>query len=463
MPNKKNIHFEISERKILLRSMDVFAVLILLFGLGRISELDYILLIFETPVSVLVLGFYILFFGSIFQLYDLQISSNQQKSINAILPTAITTALVYLFTPKLTPFLPTNRIQIFVFAFAILIGLLFWRFIYIKFLANNKFQKKVLLICEPHKAEQIRNEIYHIDPHFHIVSYLDSNFANNEHQTQGLNWISEKSFETAIHNTKFSEIVIAIENTDAISAKLYQSLINYLQEGYIIKEYQQVFEELFERLPVNYFDKDFFKHFPFNRNNQNKLYQTFSRFLDISIAVFGLLFLSLILPFILLGNLIANRGSLFYKQERIGRYGNVFNIYKLRTMVKNAEESGAKFAQRKDHRITPFGNFLRRTRIDEIPQFYNILKNEMALIGPRPERSIFVEQIVKSMPFYETRHIIKPGITGWAQVKYNYGSSLEDSLIKLQYDLYYIKHRNVFLDVNILIKTLSTVLFYKGQ
>jgi lipopolysaccharide/colanic/teichoic acid biosynthesis glycosyltransferase len=132
-------------------------------------------------------------------------------------------------------------------------------------------------------------------------------------------------------------------------------------------------------------------------------------------------------------------------------------------MVKNAEANGAEFSTPNDNRVTPFGKFLRKTRIDEFPQFINILKGDMAVIGPRPERPVFVKEIAEMMPFYETRHVIRPGLTGWAQVNYAYGESLEDSLIKLQYDLYYIKHRSVFLDLNITIKTISTVLFYRGQ
>ena len=132
-------------------------------------------------------------------------------------------------------------------------------------------------------------------------------------------------------------------------------------------------------------------------------------------------------------------------------------------MVSNAEIDGAVFSSSNDVRVTPFGKFMRRTRIDEFPQFINILKGEMSIIGPRPERPFFVEQIVDQMPFYTTRHIVKPGLTGWAQVNYPYGETLEDSVVKLQYDLYYIKHRSVFLDINIMVKTFSTVLFYRGQ
>ena len=132
-------------------------------------------------------------------------------------------------------------------------------------------------------------------------------------------------------------------------------------------------------------------------------------------------------------------------------------------MVKDAERDGAVFAATNDVRITPFGKFLRKTRLDEGPQFINILKGEMAIIGPRPERPIFVQQIAQKLPFYQTRHVVKPGLTGWAQVNHSYTDSIDEALIKLQYDLFYIKHRSIFLDINILIKTIGTVLFYKGQ
>ena len=120
-------------------------------------------------------------------------------------------------------------------------------------------------------------------------------------------------------------------------------------------------------------------------------------------------------------------------------------------------------ASTNDTRITPFGRLLRRLRIDEVPQFINVLKAEMSIIGPRPERPMFVEEIARNIPLYQTRHVIKPGLTGWAQVNYPYGENLEDSLMKLRYDLYYIKHRSLFLDVNIVMKTLSTILFARGQ
>ena len=132
-------------------------------------------------------------------------------------------------------------------------------------------------------------------------------------------------------------------------------------------------------------------------------------------------------------------------------------------MVVDAESGGVQWAQKKDTRITPFGKLLRNKRIDEIPQCINILKGEMSLIGPRPERPVFVKELSEKIPFYEIRHVVKPGLTGWAQVRGRYAESVDDTLEKLQYDLFYIKHRNMFLDLNILLKTISTVIYYRGQ
>jgi lipopolysaccharide/colanic/teichoic acid biosynthesis glycosyltransferase len=216
-------------------------------------------------------------------------------------------------------------------------------------------------------------------------------------------------------------------------------------------------------VPVQYVGRDFYKYFPFSRNNKNRLYLSTRRLLDIVVSLLGLGFACVFFPLVLIGNLMANRGPLFYSQVRTGKNDKTFKIFKLRSMVVNAEQDGAVWAQKNDSRITAFGHFLRKSRLDELPQFFNILKGDMSVIGPRPERPKFVKELSESIPFYLTRHIVKPGLTGWAQVNSRYGSSYDDSLVKLQYDLYYIKHRSFLLDINIIFKTVSTVVFYRGQ
>jgi len=266
-----------------------------------------------------------------------------------------------------------------------------------------------------------------------------------------------------IKQEHISEIVVAIYDSDHITSDIYSQLTMLLEKGFAIREYTQVYEEITNRVPVQYVGKDFYKYFPFSRSNQNQLYLLYHRLMDITCAIIGLVIGICLLPLILIGNLIANRGPLFYRQERVGKHGDVFSIIKFRTMVTDAEDAGVVWAEKNDTRVTAFGRILRNSRIDEIPQFYNVLKGDMSIIGPRPERPYFVKELSQIIPFYETRHIIKPGLSGWAQVNSRYGSSVEDSLEKLQYDLYYIKHRSFFLDINILVKTVSTVLYYRGQ
>jgi sugar transferase (PEP-CTERM system associated) len=161
---------------------------------------------------------------------------------------------------------------------------------------------------------------------------------------------------------------------------------------------------------------------------------------------------------------IEDRGPVFYSQERVGKDGKIFRVHKFRSMRTDAEKGGKpQWAQQNDPRITRTGNFMRRTRIDELPQILNVFKGEMSFVGPRPERAYFVEQLIEVVPYYNVRHSVQPGITGWAQVRYGYGASAEDALQKLQYDLYYVKNNSLFLDALILIDTLKVVLFRSGR
>lgn len=183
--------------------------------------------------------------------------------------------------------------------------------------------------------------------------------------------------------------------------------------------------------------------------------------------VCSLLILLMAFPLMLLAALavkLEDGGPVFYSQERVGKDGKTFRVHKFRSMRADAEKGGKpQWAAQNDPRVTRVGNFMRKTRIDELPQILNVFAGEMSFVGPRPERPYFVEQLIEVVPYYNVRHSVKPGITGWAQVRYGYGSSAEDALQKLQYDLYYVKNNSLFLDVLILINTLKVVLFRSGR
>ena len=171
----------------------------------------------------------------------------------------------------------------------------------------------------------------------------------------------------------------------------------------------------------------------------------------------------MLIPFIAFAIYIDSPGPIFYAQERVGRYGKIFKVYKFRSMVTDAEKGGAVWAEKNDARTTRVGRFLRKVHIDEFPQFINILRGEMSVVGPRPERPEFVEELGNEIPFYRVRHAVKPGMAGWGLVNQGYGSSKKDALVKLQYDLYYIKHQSLWLDFVILAQTVKDALSLGGR
>jgi exopolysaccharide biosynthesis polyprenyl glycosylphosphotransferase len=460
MSASQKIHFEISERKILLRFIDLFFTIFILVLIGHYFQFDYFRVSQSNFYWTIVLAIYLLFFGTIFEMYNLQTASNRFQISKSIILTSSVTVLFYLLTPFYTPVLPSNRLQILLFFFSILFSLSLWRYIYIVFLASNRFMKKVLFVGNSKDIDVLVSELSKFNPHYHVVGYLAVGESSVDAHVKR---VLDEDLDEFVYKNYVSEIVVISSKNKLTSIDLYNKLLSLLEKGIVIRKYNQVYESSTYRLPIHFDDKELYKFFPFSRSNQNKLYVYFNRIFDIALSLVGLFFFFLVSPVLWLVNLFFNKGSFFYTQERIGKNGVPFVIYKMRTMVPNAEQNGAVFATINDVRITSFGKFLRKTRFDELPQFINVLKGDMAIIGPRPERQVFVDEISATIPLYQSRHVIKPGLTGWAQVNYSYGASLEDSLMKLQYDLYYIKHRSLFLDINIVIKTVSTILFFRGQ
>jgi exopolysaccharide biosynthesis polyprenyl glycosylphosphotransferase len=190
--------------------------------------------------------------------------------------------------------------------------------------------------------------------------------------------------------------------------------------------------------------------------------QILRRIVSITVSFIALAICLPFIPFIILAVRLSSPGPIFFRQTRVGLRGRPFSVIKFRTMRQDAEEQGAVWAAENDPRVTSLGRFMRTTRLDEIPQLWNVLRGEMGFVGPRPERPEFVRWLASEIPFYELRHMIRPGITGWAQVRYKYGASLEETKNKLEYDLYYVKHLSLGLDLLIMFETVKTIILRRG-
>lgn len=240
-------------------------------------------------------------------------------------------------------------------------------------------------------------------------------------------------------------------------------LINYIENGFTAYSLVDFLEEINGFTHIDFLDWDYFigkEDFSVLRDAKKV---TLKRIAD---YIYSIILLVVTLPISIITAIcikLESSGPIFYTQKRVGQFNEEFKVIKFRSMTVDAEAKGAQWAQKSDPRVTKVGNFIRKTRVDEIPQLLNVLRGEMSLIGPRPERSVFIEKLVNEIPFYEFRHSILPGITGWAQVKYPYGASVEDGVWKHKYDLYYIKNQSFYFDLKIIFLTIKTVIFGKGR
>lgn len=228
----------------------------------------------------------------------------------------------------------------------------------------------------------------------------------------------------------------------------------------------EIFELISRRMPLLHMDKQYFYHIfreIEKKQNEFSLYRILNRFFNLFSSLIALLILSPLFALVALIIVMESKGPVFFKQIRVGRYGKPFILYKFRSMRNHDPKIFSRYSIKGDPRVTRFGALIRKLRIDELPQFINVLRGEMNLIGPRAEWDELVKEYEKEIPFYQQRHIVRPGITGWAQVNYPYGENIEDALYKLQYDLYYIKYRSFILDFKIVIRTVAIMLGGKGQ
>ena len=352
------------------------------------------------------------------------------------------------------------RSQVFWTGYVIIcLMILLWRAIYYFVLRKRMFIQEIVILGTGRLAEDIAREIEgKQNSSYKILGFVgerDTIFnPNNAPFFKDLDDIVRLKPRRHVQR-----IVVALD--DRRGTTPIKKLLKYKMQGIVIEQGVSFYERVTGRLLVENMEPSWIIYSEgFSLSRWQFMVK---RAVDILLSLTLLLIFS---PIMLLSALIIkmeSAGDVFYCQERVGRKMVPFKVYKFRSMRQDAERNGAVWALENDDRVTRFGRFIRKFRIDELPQLWNVLKGDMSLVGPRPERPVFVEKLAETIPFYQIRHDIKPGVTGWAQVCYPYGASQEDALRKLEYDLYYMKNLSIPMDLLVVFMTVKTVLFKKGS
>ena len=353
----------------------------------------------------------------------------------------------------------TTSIRIFWPGYLATCGIItLWRWAYYFILRKRMFVQNILVLGTGSFASEIAKKIEGTHDSAHkIISFIGSNeVAFNPHHVSIVEKIPNMASYCREHDIE--QIILAMN--DRRKKTPTKELLTCKLEGITVRQGVSFYEEITGKFPVEQIDPSgiFFSDGFTLRRWTNAM----KRALDIFLAILGII---ITLPVTIISSIIIkleSPGPVFYLQERVGKRGQTFKVIKLRSMCQDAEKDGAVWALKNDKRVTRFGRLIRRVRIDEIPQMLNVLKGEMSFVGPRPERPVFVDELSEKIPYYAIRHYVKPGITGWAQVCYPYGASVEDSLRKLEYDLYYMKNISILMDLMIIFKTIKTVLSGTG-
>ena len=402
------------------------------------------------PFSFIYLFWLLVFY--IIGLYDLTLARNNFDFFitlsRALLINTIIAVTFFYFIPY---FGITPKTHLFVYLVIFTLLFIIWRQIYNYFIKTPALLNNILILGQSQETKELVNHIKnHPQLGYRVKKIVDP---------EEVKILSD--LIKIIVKEKIQTIVTSVKPYH--DGTLVRNLYHCLPLKIIVSDLPAFYEKITGKIPVSSIEEIWFlENLMCGRKT---FFEGLKRVADIVIAALGGIITIVLTPLITLLIKLDSPGQIFYRQKRVGQDNKIFNIVKFRTMVQDAEKDGAQWAQKEDKRITRIGSLLRKSRIDELPQLWNLFKGDMSFVGPRPERPEFAfsNDLLANIPFYQIRHTIKPGLTGWAQIKYPYGSSIEDTLQKLQYDLFYIKNRSFFLDLSILLKTIRIVLKGGGR
>lgn len=401
------------------------------------------------------------------ELYDVQRAGSWRNTVRGVFTAALVGFLIYMvlyfyYVDPPRSLLPRRGVAGFIIGATILT--LVWRLLYIRVFTTPEFMRRVLVVGGGTAGAallRVANDLW--PPPFYVVGVIDDDPAKQNLEIEGHPVIGPSTkIAQVIESHAVSDIMVAISGE--MQGHMFQALLDAQEYGIEIVRMPRAYEELLGRVPIRLLEADWILRAFVDDLRLSGFYEPIKRLMDIAGGAFGSILFLIMLPFLAIAITLDDRGPIFYSQVRTGRGGQSYKILKLRTMRVNAEVDGKpQWAKEDDERATRAGRILRKTHLDELPQFFNVLRGDMSLVGPRAERPELVEMFQKHVPFYRARLLVKPGITGWAQINMGYAASIEDTIMKLEYDLYYIKHRNLLMDVLIMLRTPPTVFGLRGR
>ncbi|NMB53159.1 MAG: sugar transferase [Leptolinea sp.] len=400
----------------------------------------------------------------ILELYDVRRSSRILDTIRGVAIAAGISFVIYFFVffisePKS---LPRTGVAAFIIAVSILTIL--WRLLYIKIFTAPQFLRRVIIVGAGRAGSNLVRALFTVKPlPFFIVGFVDDDPGKQGTTIEKIPVLGNGiDLPRLLDDENISDVIFSISGQ--MNQTLLQNLLKAEEKGIEITTMPIVYEETLGRVPILLLQSDWILRSFVDQAHAGGFYELAKRLMDIFGGLIGTLALVLLAPFISLAIVLDSGRPVFFSQDRLGINGQIYRITKFRTMYQDAEKDGKpRMAVENDHRVTRIGRFLRKSHLDELPQFLSVLMGSMSLVGPRAERPELVDTLQEKIPFYRARLFVKPGLTGWAQVNYGYASTIEHTITKLEYDLYYIKHRSLILDVLIILRTAGAVFGLKGQ
>ena len=396
-------------------------------------------------------------------LYDMRRAGSWTETIRGILLSGSIGVVLYLavYFSSEPGALPRRGILYFLILAVILT--LLWRRIYLWVFTAPQFMRRTLIVGAGFGGQDFIKVLHEFQPPpFYTVGLIDDDEQKQGQEIGGAKVLgTSRELISIVQSEAVTDIIVAIQGE--MNGRMFQTLLDAQERGVQITRMPVAYEELMGRVPINHLASDWVLRSFVDEVQASTLYTGVKRMLDIVGGLFGLTIFALIYPWVALATLIESGRPVLFFQGRLGRGGREFGLVKFRTMGQDAEADGIPhWAEAEDPRITRVGKILRKTHLDEFPQFWNVLVGDMSLVGPRPERPELVLDLEKQIPFYRARLLVKPGITGWAQVNYGKGASIQGSAEKLEYDLYYIKHRSLIMDLNSILRTLGSIIGLQG-